>query len=97
MNNKDNTSNNQQSDTTNLQTVNIETKRSELNEALSKHINNPRVSKITFAVSFDACTPGRNLQGTYSKQDTPAIPLDACSRPGGCNCRYIPVLTEIFP
>ena len=71
--------------------------RSELNEALTKHINNPRVSKITFAVSFDACTPGRNLQGTYSKQDTPAIPLDACSRIGGCNCRYIPVLTEIFP
>ncbi len=79
------------------QTDNIESKRSELNEALSKHINNPRVSKITFAVSFDACTPGRNLQGTYNKQDTPTIPIEACSRPGGCNCRYIPVLTEIFP
>ncbi|GIS67878.1 MAG: hypothetical protein CM1200mP6_09460 [Anaerolineaceae bacterium] len=45
MNNKDTKSNNQQGAATNLQTANIETKRSELNEALTKHINNPRVLK----------------------------------------------------
>ena len=97
MTNKDTKSNHQPSNPSNLQIDRQEAKRSELNKALSKHIKNPRVSKITFAVSFDACTPGRNLQGTYSKQDTPTIPIEACSRPGGCNCRYIPVLTEIFP
>ena len=97
MNNKNAEYTEYSSDYGSPQIDNIESKRSELNAALSKHINNPRVSKITFAVSFDACTPGRNLQGTYNKQDTPAIPIEACSRPGGCNCRYIPVLTEIFP
>ena len=86
-----------QGENTNLSSNNVEHRRSELNEALSNLINNPRVSRITIAVSADVCTPGRNVQGTYSKQNTPEIPVEACSRPGGCSCRYIPVLTEIFP
>ena len=97
MENKDTTINTSQADNTNLLTDNVENRRSELNKALSKLINNPRVSRITIAVSADVCTPGRNVQGTYAKQNTPEIPVDACSRPGGCNCRYIPVLNEIFP
>ena len=81
----------------NLFTDDVENRRHELNEALSKLINNPRVAKITIAVSPDVCTPGRNVHGTYLKHDTPEIPVEACSRPSGCSCRYLPVLTEIFP
>jgi hypothetical protein len=76
---------------------NVENRSHELNKALSKLINNPRVSQITIAVSPDVCTSGRNVHGTYLKDNTPKIPVEACSRPGGCNCRYIPILTEIFP
>ena len=97
MNNKDTKTNTQQSSHVNTNTGKIGSKLSELNRALSKHINNPRVSKITIAVSPDECPDCLNMQGTYSKQETPAIPIEACSRPGGCNCRYIPVLNEIFP
>jgi len=76
---------------------NVENRNHELNEALSKLIDNPRVAQITIAVSPDVCTSGRNVQGTYLKDITPKIPVEACSRPGGCNCRYLPILTEIFP
>jgi hypothetical protein len=37
------------------------------------------------------------VQGSYAKAEAPDIPLEACSRAGGCNCRYLPVLNDIFP
>ena len=69
----------------------------ELAAALKGMQANPRVARITVAVSHDACPAGRAIQATYPKECTPDIPLDACSRPQGCNCRYLPVLNEIFP
>jgi len=70
---------------------------SELASALASFRANPRVARITIAVSPDACATGRDIQGTYPKEQTPRIPLETCSRTGGCTCRYLPVLNEIFP
>ena len=72
-------------------------RRAELQAALEGIRANPRVTRITVAVSHDACPAGRDIQATYPKDVTPLIPLESCSRPQGCNCRYLPVLDEIFP
>ncbi len=69
----------------------------ELAAALATFRANTRVRRITIAVSPDTCGSGREIHGTYQKEMTPRIPVEACSRPGGCTCRYLPVLEEIFP
>jgi hypothetical protein len=43
------------------------------------------------------CNVGQSVQGVYSKEDAPELPVKGCSRPGGCICTYEPVLDEIFP
>ena len=68
-----------------------------LTEVLKAMVANPRVTRITIAVSDDACPAGQAVQGTYTKDDVLAIPLEACSRSQGCNCNYLPVLNDIFP
>ena len=74
-----------------------EDRRNELLSVREQMRANPRVSLITIAVNDDACPAGQASQGTYRKDITPEIPIEACSRSQGCNCRYIPVLKEIFP
>jgi hypothetical protein len=58
--------------------------------------SNPRVTHIHIAAPED-CILGQSIQGTYSPGDVPDLPVEGCSRPGGCICAYLPVLTEIFP
>ncbi|GBL17875.1 hypothetical protein LBMAG37_04230 [Anaerolineae bacterium] len=69
----------------------------ELRAALERLRANARVTSIVIGVSDDACPAACAVQGTYAKAETPDIPLEACSRAGGCNCRYLPVLNDIFP
>ena len=69
----------------------------ELRAALERLRANPRVTNIIIGVSDDACPAACAVQGTYAKAETPDIPLEACSRAGGSNCRYLPVLNDIFP
>ena len=69
----------------------------ELRAALERLRANPRVTNMILGVSDDACPAACAVQGTYAKAETPDIPLEACSRAGGCNCRYLPVLNDIFP
>ncbi len=69
----------------------------ELASALAGFRANLRVARSTIAVSPDACATGRDIQGTYPKEQTPRILLETCFRTGVCSCRYLPVLNEIFP
>ena len=69
----------------------------ELRAALERLRANPRVTNFIIGVSDAACPAACAVQGTYAKAETPDIPLEACSRAGGCNCRYLPVLNDIFP
>ncbi|MEJ2759096.1 MAG: hypothetical protein P8046_11500 [Anaerolineales bacterium] len=66
------------------------------NQMLIRMQANPRVSKILLAAPDD-CQFGLSIQGTYEKDEVPAVPRKECSRPGGCICTYEPVLNTIFP
>ncbi len=75
----------------------IEQRKSHLQNTLLRLQNNKRVAKIIIAVSPDECPTCLKMQGAYAKEETPNIPIEACSRPEGCSCHYIPVLQEIYP
>ena len=74
----------------------LETKSKEQAEILARLRANPRVLKIRVA-SPEECNVGLSVQGVYDKEDVPELPIKSCSRPGGCICRYEPVLEEIYP
>ncbi len=73
------------------------TESSEQAVALKKYRENPRVQFIRVAVSDDCCPACRKLEGTYSKDEAPVLPVQGCSHENGCRCFYEPILTEIFP
>ena len=66
-------------------------------ETLTRLKANSRVESIRVASPHD-CRKGLSLQGVYQKTDQiPALPVEGCSRPGGCICSYEPVLNTIYP
>ncbi len=65
-------------------------------EYLKKMRANPRVTAVRVAAPQN-CTVGQMVQGVYALGDAPALPLEGCSRPGGCICTYDPILDEIYP
>lgn len=62
-----------------------------------KLIENQRVAAIRISVSKNACPTCRQVEGVYTKQTLPFLPVEGCSSPNGCNCYYAPILDEIFP
>lgn len=62
-----------------------------------KLIDNPRVYAINIAVALDACPACQAIQGTYTKENLPVLPLETCAHQHGCRCKYQPLLEEIFP
>jgi hypothetical protein len=65
-------------------------------EALAKLRANPRVELVRVA-GPDDCSTAQTVQGVYSKLEVPMLPVQGCSRAGGCICSYEPVLKEIYP
>ncbi|HLE73773.1 MAG TPA: hypothetical protein VI688_05985 [Anaerolineales bacterium] len=57
---------------------------------------NPRVELVRVA-GPDDCSTAQTVQGVYTKLDVPLLPVEGCSRPGGCICAYEPMLNEIYP
>jgi len=72
------------------------TRYAQMKTALEKLRINPRVFKIRISAPQD-CALGQSLQGVYESNLAPYLPVDGCSRPGGCICVYEPVLGEIYP
>ena len=71
--------------------------RTEEKAAILKRMQeNQRVRNIRLAAPDD-CLLGISIQGTYEKDQVPAVPRKECSRPGGCICTYEPVLNTIHP
>ena len=71
-------------------------KSKEQSEALERLRANPRVELIRVAGPED-CSTAQTVQGAYSKNEVPGLPIAACSRKGGCICAYGPVLNDIYP
>jgi hypothetical protein len=69
----------------------------EAEEALKRMLDNPRISKIVIVVPADACPACQEVFGTYAKDETPRIPMDACTHPLGCRSHYQPFIEELYP
>ena len=65
-------------------------------ETLIRLKTNARISHIRVAAPKE-CELGQSIQGVYNKDAVPSLPIEGCSRPGGCICRYEPVIRELFP
>lgn len=65
--------------------------------ALARYRENPRVERIRLIVPHNACAACRTAEGTYEKNDVPALPVRGCSCEHGCSCNYEPMLNEIYP
>jgi len=65
--------------------------------ALKKFQDNPRVRYVRLVVSDHCCPACREMEGAYSKDQAPRLPVEGCSHANGCRCFYQPFLTEIFP
>jgi len=65
-------------------------------EILEKFRTNPRVDLVRIAGPRD-CSTAQTVQGVYSKDDVPELPVQGCSRADGCICAYKPVLNDIYP
>ena len=71
-------------------------KTKQQSELLGRLRINPRVELIRVAGPQD-CSTAQSVQGVYAKLDVPMLPVEGCSRSGGCICAYEPVLKEIYP
>ncbi|HRN49940.1 MAG TPA: hypothetical protein PLC52_02395 [Anaerolineales bacterium] len=65
-------------------------------QALEQLQANPRVELVRVA-GPEECSTVQTVQGVYSKFEVPVLPVEGCSREGGCICHYEPVLNEIYP
>ena len=65
-------------------------------EQLAELRANPRVELVRVA-GPDNCSTAQGVQGVYSKSGVPVLPVEGCSRRGGCICTYEPVLSDIYP
>lgn len=58
---------------------------------------NQRVTAIRISVAKDACITCRAVEGVYSKEMVPSLPIEGCSNSYGCRCTYAPILDEVYP
>ncbi len=71
-------------------------KTKQQSELLAKLQANPRVELVRVA-GPDDCSTAQTVQGVYAKTEVPVLPVEGCSRRGGCICAYEPVLNDIYP
>lgn len=62
-----------------------------------KLIENPRVTAIRISVARSACPVCRLVEGVYTKDNLPTLPIEGCSGASGCDCTYAPILGEVYP
>lgn len=66
-------------------------------KALAEFQANERVYEVRIIVAHDCCPACREVEGAYSKDSAPALPVKGCSHALGCRCYYEPALVEIYP
>ena len=65
--------------------------------AIQKMRDNPRVVNLRLVVANDCCPACQAVEGTYQKDQLPALPVEGCSHAYGCRCFFEPMLDEIYP
>ena len=66
-------------------------------KAALERIRNGLATRVRILVAPDACPVCRAFEGAYELDEVPELPLEGCSRPGGCNAVYAPVLDLYGP
>jgi hypothetical protein len=74
----------------------IEQERARHQETLGR-IKSGLATKVRILASRDSCPTCESVEGAYEFDDVPALPLEGCSHPKGCRCRYDPVLDKFGP
>ena len=74
----------------------LDYKKTQHAKTLERLQQKSRVVMIRVAAPQD-CNVGQTVQGVYTKENPPELPVKGCSRPGGCICTYEPVLDDIYP
>lgn len=64
---------------------------------LEKIIKGGIATKVRILASHDSCPVCRRVEGAYSFDDVPELPIEGCSHPMGCRCFYAPVLDRLGP
>jgi len=54
-------------------------------------------TKVRILASDDSCPVCKAMEGAYQFEDVPPLPLEGCSHPRGCRCKYEPVLDLFGP
>jgi len=67
--------------------------------ALQSILSSPRATGVFVLAPANACPVCRSAQGTYGKSSglVPVVPMEGCSCPNGCACRYEPLVVEVGP
>ncbi len=67
--------------------------------ALQSILASPRATAVYVVAPDHACPACRRAQGTFAKDSNriPEIPIEGCSCPNGCTCRYEPLVVEVGP
>lgn len=73
-----------------------EERRTQQKAALD-HIRAGLATRVRILVAPNACPVCRAFEGAYDFDNVPELPLEGCSRPGGCNAVYAPVLDLYGP
>jgi hypothetical protein len=73
-----------------------EDRRVEQKAALER-IRGGLATRVRILVAADSCPVCRAYEGAYELDDVPELPLEGCSRVGGCNAVYAPVLDLYGP
>ncbi len=66
-------------------------------KAALERIRNGLATKVRIMVAADCCPVCRAFEGAYEFDEVPVLPLEGCSRTGGCNAVYQPVLDLYGP
>ncbi|HEY1410371.1 MAG TPA: hypothetical protein VF434_15630 [Promineifilum sp.] len=80
----------------NTREITDEDRRVEQRAALER-IRNGLATRVRILVAPNACPVCRAYEGAYEFDEVPELPLEGCSRVGGCNAVYAPVLDLFGP
>lgn len=75
----------------------VEKPAAEYRKALEKIRDGGVATKVRILISHDACPVCKAIEGAYEFEEVPALPPEGCSRVGGCNAYYAPVLDRLGP
>jgi len=70
---------------------------SEAARALRRIRADGRFDQVRILADWASCPVCKAAEGVHPIDDVPELPIEGCSSPYGCRCRYEPVLNLVGP